>query len=1163
MKMDKNTDNPNDNDSNSNSFDFPSYDNGEIDVNDSKKIENDDLNEQNNQINKTEITSDHHFNLLLQVVNSHYSSLSSQNHFKGKYLYNCVQSDKSPLILIDPDGNKNMFRDNSTFFSLMSSDNVFMNKVISLFTFLFISIDSTAKIESLYPLVVYGETIKDDNPVEGEAESQISHFLPSLSILYEKVKDLISLCINLINQIIAIYHKGSKYFQDFDKNISLEQPIMYIAKILSFFNLIDLIVEQNENLVSHWKLYRYMLSKCKDSYSQFGFQDVNEYKRLEKKINKFNNSIMSGNLLESCIKNINESTGILGDNGSFIKSFEIDEYKNYIFEIVSKKGDILFNEIDSLTETNEREELFKLYSCLPYLKKIISLSQYEAVYKKYYSYQSKINYIPLASNGIDFDVFDYLNKYSPSTNSKFKAQLTPRNPTKVALDNYNTLVNNFSSITQNLHNQTMTYITRMESTLFYFTKEIFEKEIISKLQTMIKIIINGVILAYQIKNLLQKAFTLLSIQDEDNDIENLTPSLISCVESLKAIQNTFSDYFVKKSANFTEMFQRFLSIKINNYMEQIEKKIIEKKNISSPESDVLAAITIINDNLKSGMDERRITIVDFALDVMHLYSEKKAKNARDEIFFSWWQMKLLINLKERISKVCRCDFIYWYRNIFDNFFSFFLDNRNLNISLICQCISNSDYLLNFVAHVESAQQYVKDYQEKIIEKFKINYLQKIAKEIENEIRFEVNKNNLNLNEINFETKENNKYFVFFQNKNFEIFQGFFVDVKNFVKNYLDKFLYNLNALNLSDGKIYHQMKLFTYLKYNIILQDHPLPYKLSSLKFDITKFIQHPNDFGDNFFYDFHDEKLIEKITPNQNMLDVISPNEILESLKVHDLGIINTVINEIFKKISTQIKQLLIILLDDFVKSILLNEKYEIKQKVFGYYQLELADNFYEKNKKIVCKICDIVTKIGNYLAFVRMISTGVKLFSNQIKKCISTKNQLIKNNFSLFSSSITSQEVNNFETILKNTNNILRESFSSIDSKLNTNYLNVILKSFIPTFKNKKIAKDIKLFYLIIPSITLCHLNRLIMAKEELYKKNITDGYISNDGFIMGCVFFIKLFDIEKEIDSIHWFGYNEQKFEENNNSEINKKKAEVFKKEFENICLTFDCAMILFNE
>lgn len=1161
MKMNKNSGIPNDNDSNSNSFDFPSCDNCEIDIDDSNK--NDNLNEQNDEINKTQITSDHHFNLLLQVVNSHYSSLSSQNHFNSKYSYNCVQSDRSPLILIDPDGTKNLCNDNSTSFSLISSDNIFMNKVINLFTFLFVSIDSTANIESLYPLVVYGESVNDDNLVEGEAEAQISHFLSSLSLLYEKVKDLISLCINLINQIIAIYHKGSKYFEDFDKNISLEQPIMYIAKILSFFNLIDLIVEQNENLTSHWKLYRYLLSKCKDSYTQFGFQDANEYKSLEKKINKFNNSIMSGNLLESCIKNINESTGILGDDGSFIKSFEIVEYKNYLFEIINKKGDILFGEIDSLTETNEREELFKLYSLLPYLKKIISLSQYEIIYKKFYSYQTKINYIPLASNGIDFDVNDYMSKCFPNTNSKYKAQLIPKNPRKMALDNYNTLINEFSSITHHLRNQTMTFITRMGSTLFYFPKEIFEEQIINKLQTMIKIIINGIILAYQIKNLLQKTFTLLSINDEDNDIENLTPSLISCIESLKAIQSTFSDYLVKKSANFTEMIQRLLSLKINAFMEQIEKIISDKKNISSPESDVLAAINIINDNLKSGMDEKRIKNVDFSLDVINSYSEKKAKNAHDEVFFSWWQMKLLVNLKERISNVCRCDFIYWYRNIFDNFFSFFLDNHNLNISLICQCISNSDYLLNFISHVESTQEYIKDYQKKIIENFKINYLQKIAKEIENEIRYEVNKNNLNLEEMNIEMMEINKNFVFYKNKNFELFPGFLVDVKNYVKNYLDKFLYNLNVLNVSDGKIYRQMKLYAYLKYNIILQDHPLPYKLSSLNFDIIKFIQHPNDFAEQFFYDFHDEKLIEKISPERTMLNVISSNEIVESLKVHDLGIINTIINEIFKKISIQMKQLLTILLDDFVKSILLNEKYEIKKKVFGNYQIELAETFFEKNQKIVNKICDIVTKIGNYLSFVRLISTGVKLFSNKMKKCISTKKQLLINNFSLVSQSLSPQKINNFENILKNTNDILRETILSIDSKVNTKYLNVILKSFNSTFKNKKIAKDMELFYLIIPSITLCHLNRLIIGKEEIYKKNITDGYISNDGFIMGCVFLIKLFDIEKEIDSIHWFDYNEEKFDDDNNNEINKKKAEVFKKEFENICLTFDCAMILFNE
>jgi len=65
----------------------------------------------------------------------------------------------------------------------------------------------------------------------------------------------------------------------------------------------------------------------------------------------------------------------------------------------------------------------------------------------------------------------------------------------------------------------------------------------------------------------------------------------------------------------------------------------------------------------------------------------------------------------------------------------------------------------------------------------------------------------------------------------------------------------------------------------------------------------------------------------------------------------------------------------------------------------------------------------------------------------------------------------------------------------------------------------KHLKLFYLILPPLTINYVESVMMAKEKLGKRNTKDTYISDDGFSLGLVYFLKLLNQNEDFGSLHW--------------------------------------------
>lgn len=94
-------------------------------------------------------------------------------------------------------------------------------------------------------------------------------------------------------------------------------------------------------------------------------------------------------------------------------------------------------------------------------------------------------------------------------------------------------------------------------------------------------------------------------------------------------------------------------------------------------------------------------------------------------------------------------------------------------------------------------------------------------------------------------------------------------------------------------------------------------------------------------------------------------------------------------------------------------------------------------------------------------------------------------------------------------------------------TEYFRLLVDAFSPFFRSEKNA-HLRLFYLIVPALTLNYIEYIITAKEKMQKKTKQEGtWFTDDGFAMGLAYVLKLLDQNAAFNSLHWFKAVRQKY------------------------------------
>lgn len=123
-------------------------------------------------------------------------------------------------------------------------------------------------------------------------------------------------------------------------------------------------------------------------------------------------------------------------------------------------------------------------------------------------------------------------------------------------------------------------------------------------------------------------------------------------------------------------------------------------------------------------------------------------------------------------------------------------------------------------------------------------------------------------------------------------------------------------------------------------------------------------------------------------------------------------------------------------------------------------------------------------------------------------------------------------------------------------------------------------RLFFILVPSLTINFVESLRVAKDKVLKKRQVGQYFSDDGFCLGLAYVLKVFLQGKRFKSLNWFESIEEKLwgDEKNikeswekgedaevdvDREINLKNVKTLSEEYSLIYYSFSSSQTLFND
>jgi len=164
--------------------------------------------------------------------------------------------------------------------------------------------------------------------------------------------------------------------------------------------------------------------------------------------------------------------------------------------------------------------------------------------------------------------------------------------------------------------------------------------------------------------------------------------------------------------------------------------------------------------------------------------------------------------------------------------------------------------------------------------------------------------------------------------------------------------------------------------------------------------------------------------------------------------------------------------------------------------------------------KFRQLITQIGNALGYVRMIRGASLKDNSNLIKYIPTFIESIK--FEAVAGDLgiqgeTLESIKLFDMCIKN---LFKQADEAGD------YLRLIVKNFEGLNKQDN-TKHLKLFYLLIPPLTMSYIDHLQRGNERIQSKNKNiGGFIFDDGFVMGIAYVLKILNQVEKFNSLNWF-------------------------------------------
>ena len=1147
-------------------------------------------------------SNDHNFKTLSEICNSFYDDLQKNDFFQHKTSWRTSTS-------IDPIKLKISSQETLPgICDIIKPSKNFYTKVLTALGTIILEVDNllpnigTTNYESLYPLSVYGEEIDDgkngDKAVNDE-EIRISRMLPVFHEIFDKINKLMNVAINLLDQLASLYSEQNAHYTVSYKFYNFGLAFDYLAKILSYFLAIDNVVSGNEYLRPHWNKYRSFVYQLKNNLSEFNMTEE-QRKKLDKFVKKVNAPIFENTCYIQCIHIIKEKSGQISPSGQGIKPLNqcklfLQHFNLYMNSRIKK----INSNMDKLTETYEANDLFQYLSLLGFYIKLLGKDSDKNILKLAWLSQKKIANINIV--GISyFNIKNFLEKFD-----EFKrgVSLDPPNVDKQIKANLTSLEKQLPFIINNYSKNLISWATKMDS-IFSNSKDFAPKfqgnpKLLETTSNKIKLIIEGLCTANYLRKkvsfILDSHFTL-GIKLDKELINQLTIG----IELIKVVEFEFSKLMNLICLNIP-IFNRALLFPIQDILKKVAEKAQKKyKDGKSTNEqlykDALSASSIFYTCTQSVQSELRLVIEKLCFSTITA-KEMLDDNSYDTINENLWTIEILNQLTREITRCCDCSFLYLYQTIFQDAFENIYNDRPKRIYYFIMALNDIENPLHYIKFKENdGIDDIKRLRKVTIETFEKFFMEQLSEQLEKDLQIQVHStfieglDGAEYSETNLQSYLNIQPFRFFD---------IVFDVKRYMEEHLNKKFYQMTTLNLNNYQTYQRMRVLARNKYGLNLHEVYLPNQNLVTGKDILEVVRNLTSFAKGYTHNLHSQQFIE-IVKDGSYINIIGVQQILTSLYTHGKGIINTIINTAFGYISKNVGTIIDIIRDDYIISMLREEhKFWEEQKAnINYnYPLERGQNLrqkiiaYNDNKKngIIPKCIRIITQIGNVVSLIRCIRTALMDYNSQNVNLLTTYNTNEFSNLidrislspdsdpSSKSSQISQNMITNTQNSLIDSSKLFCKTISALKQtgENEINYLLLLVSAFSESINTEKIPY-IDLFAFLLPPLIITFIDTAINAKDNLLKKNKSEecSYFSDDGFIMGMCYLLKLFMADKKFESLNWFPsviqfYNNKKGDKKTDKytggidTLNEREISSYKEQFELQYYTYTSASLLFTD
>jgi len=1052
----------------------------------------------------------------------------------------------------------------ATVFDLIKTDNKVFNKVATVLAALCCELDKLcieAKTKYFSPLLLYEEGLSEETLDEGEAQIHMGNMLSVLQDIANFVQRSYEVIQNVMQQLASIYTKEGAKVIDV-QNVHLLTLFEHFGNLLTTVITLDEIINNSFLLQDHWKKYKRMLKTVHHNAKKFNI-DESKVRPFEKFLLGLEGQVMRGRIFENCLQ-LRLDARFVNVTRNPVLADEILTSLKLMFQEVEGR-------IGEQNEINQRHTYVGIVALYIMHYKIYR-SLDKRFFKQLFDVYKKVPGIHLTGNILLFPD-EFLLKHIPDAD-KFMDKKSIDAAVQWRQQYLTTNNQQLTKIAQSYYLQVSAWMIEMETSI---TAAPSLDETLNKKSVLF---IQGVKYAYNISHMIR---TIMNLHVALSKPMTKSAVLAFCklIELLKSIEYTFHRRSMFVAENINHIIQHF-SFKAMAAVDVAKKRIAQDKKFTDQRLDILAALNLLQSALNgSGTKERRL-VTSLALHISSLKRSLK-EDELTNLTSILKNLDIILDLRSKLHGASSCSFLYWHMVILPVYLK--------DVYLSCTDTHRIHYMLgalrdcapqlNLTRHEEESFKMADSFKKHVMEDLEQHLLLPLCKDIETDLRLSIHRH-LQLDDRNPFKVGLRDMSQFLLIKPMRFFDDV-IDVKAFVRHYLDRTFYNNNTVALHDWKTYTEMRNLASQKYKLDLAESYLPSQTLEQGLDVLEIMRNIHVFVAKYAYNLNNQIFVERASNNKH-LNTINIRHIANSIRTHGAGIMNTTVNFTYQFLRKKFFIFSQFLYDEHIKARLIKDIRffkESKEEFDQKYPFERAEKFNKGIRKLgltddgqsyLDQFRALITQIGNAMGYIRLIrSGGLHCISNAIRflpdledivsfEELATEADLTKE---------TKESSKNVDLAISN----LTSNFAQ-----GTDYFKMLVDVISPEFRDQK-NMHLKNFYMILPPLTLNFVESLMSSKEKVNKKNKLGASFTDDGFVMGVAYILKLLDQYNEFDAIHWFKSVNEKYNKEKNDLIKNasggkdekllqtmnltlKRLTAYQREFELLFYSMSSARIFFR-